>query len=152
MRLTNKVSLLFVLIFSFLTISCEDDTVSSQEEHFEAIGTAIYDATGALSVSILRGVTSDTLFVTNGELSDHFDVKFYNEDEIIVDPPESEGIKLAFAVADESIVEFWQHEDEQGEFEFHLRGLNSGVTSIELFIEHEGHNDYRSGDIPVVVK
>ena len=61
-----------ILIYSFimiiLSIGCKDDPVTPQEEHFEAIGTAIYDASGALVVSILRGVTNDTLKIKNGEL------------------------------------------------------------------------------------
>lgn len=152
MRLAKKFSLAFILLIGLFLASCEDDSVSSQEDHFEAIGTVIYDATGALAVSILRGETSDTLYIANGELSDHFDVKFYDEDENIVDPPESENTLLNYSIVDNSVIEFWQHEGEEGGFEFHLRGLKTGVTVLELYIEHEDHNDYRSGEIPVIVQ
>ncbi len=151
----NTLLLRFILLItaSLFIISCEDDDpLQPEEEHFVPIGTAIYDATGALYVTILRGVTFDTLFIQNGDLSDHFDVKFFDENEEIVEAPENENTKLNHLIDDETITEFWQHEDDQGGFEFHLRGLKKGVTSIELFIEHEGHNDYRSGKIPVKVK
>ncbi len=144
-------SVLILIIFTFF-LSCKDDPVTNQEEHFEAIGTIIYDATGAVVVSILRGVTNDTLKITNGELSDHFEVKFYDEDENIIDPPNDEHIKLSYEIADTTIVSWWQHEGEEGGFEFHFNGLKLGSTTLELFIVHEGHNDYRSGLIPLVVK
>lgn len=142
-----------VLLFSALFLfGCKDDPVTPQEDHFEAIGTIIYDATGAQAVSILRGETSDTLFIENGVLSDHFDLKFYDDNENIVDSPTSENISLGHEIGDTEIAEWWQHEGEEGGFEFHLRGLKAGETTLELFIKHEGHNDYRSGKIPVVVK
>ncbi|MBK7106405.1 MAG: hypothetical protein IPH62_14085 [Ignavibacteriae bacterium] len=143
-----------VFIFSLFTflISCQDDPVSNQEEHFEAIGTVIYDATGATVVSILRGVTDDTLKISNGELSDHFSVKFYDENENIINPPSDENVKLGYEISDTTTANWWQHEGEEGGYEFHFNGLKSGVTTFELFIVHEGHNDYRSGLIPLVVK
>lgn len=149
-----KNSLFFFIIISLTisVISCsDDDPVAPQEEHFEAIGTVIYDATGAITITILRGVTSDTLYVEEGALSDHFDVKFYDENENIVDPPLSEEHSLGYEIANEDIVEWWQHEGEEGDFEFHLRGIEHGTTTLELFIQHSGHNDYRSGNIPVKV-
>ena len=50
------------------------------------------------------------------------------------------------------MLEVWQHEGEEGGFEFHLRGLKIGVTEIEFFILHNGHSDYRSGLFPVVIE
>lgn len=146
--------LLFIsiaVIISFTSCS-DDDPLSAEEEHFEAIGTAIYDATGALTLSILRGETEDTLYVDAGELSDHFTVKFYDEDENIVDPPEEEHTSMDYEVADGTILEIWQHPGEEGGFEFHLQGLSQGITTMEMLVKHEGHNDYRSGNIPVVVR
>ncbi|MBK8946193.1 MAG: hypothetical protein IPM32_13130 [Ignavibacteriae bacterium] len=144
-----------VLFFSFLLvfISCkDDDPITPAEDHFEAIGTIIYDATGAVVVSILRGRTDDTLQINNGELSDHFEVKFYDENENIINPPNNENIKLSYEIGENTIASWWQHEGEEGGFEFHLNGLKPGTTTLELFIVHEGHNDYRSGLIPLIVK
>lgn len=145
-------SLIYSFMIVILLISCKDDPVTPQEEHFEAIGTAIYDASGSLVVSILRGVTNDTLKIKNGVLSDHFDVKFYDENEKIIDPPTDEHTKLNYSIDDETISTFWQHPGEEGGYEFHLKGIKQGLTKLELFIEHEGHNDYRSGKIPVKVE
>lgn len=147
-KLLASLLLLFVLFIN----SCEDDPVSNQEDHFEAIGTAIYDATGAIAVSIIGGVTTDTLVIENGKLSDHFDVKFYDENENIIDPPNDEHIELGYEIGDTSVVGWWQHPGEEGGFEFHLDGKKIGITNLQLFIQHEGHNDYRSGKININVK
>ncbi len=77
--------LIILLVSIIIIIGCEDDPVSNQADHFKAIGTVVYDATGALSVSILRGVTTDTLYIDEGVLSDHFEVKFYDDSENIIE-------------------------------------------------------------------
>jgi hypothetical protein len=143
----------YLLILLIVIISaCEDDPVSNQADHFKAIGTVIYDATGALSVSILRGVTTDTLYINEGVLSDHFEVKFYDDEENIIEAPTNGSAILDHSIQDTSLISWWQHPGEEGGFEFHLRGLKKGITVLELFIKHEDHNDYRSGGIPVRVK
>lgn len=144
--------LLILLVSIIIITGCEDDPVSNQADHFKAIGTVIYDATGALSVSILRGVTTDTLYIDEGILSDHFEVKFYDDNENIIDAPTSGSATLDHSIQDTSLISWWQHPGEEGGFEFHLRGLKKGTTVLELYIKHEDHNDYRSGGIPVRVK
>ena len=140
----------FVLVLSFAMISCsEDDPVTPQEEHFEAIGTVIYDGTGAEVVRILRGVTSDTLTAQVNILSDHYDVKFINEEEEIVDPPIDEESSMGVSITDTTLLEIEQ--DEPGAYEFHLLGKETGNTTIEIKILHAGHADYRSGLIPVKI-
>ena len=140
------------MIFAFasiFTISCDDDPISPQSEHFEAIGMYI-SSSGMEIASILRGETDDTLYAVLGELTDHMDAQFYDEDENIVDPPDDEDSWLSWEIDDENIVEVWQHEGEEGGFEFHLRGLQEGQTNIEFMIMHVDHADFRSGKIPVV--
>lgn len=144
--------LLYISILISLIIGCEDDPVSNQEDHFQAIGTIIYDATGAETASILRGVTTDTLFINNGVRSDHFSVKFYDDDENIIDPPDEEHTTMSYSIEDTTIIGWWQHPGEEGGFEFHLDGNQIGTTTLQLYIKHEDHNDYRSGGIPVRVK
>ena len=144
--------LFFIIIISISFAGCsEDDLVTPQEEHFEAIGIVLYTS-GIQIASILRGVTSDTLKVELGQDSDHIDVKFYNEDEVIVDPPSDTEKTFAWEIDNESLVTINQHEGEEGGFEFHLEGLAQGITQVEFFIDHEGHHDFRSGKIPVEIE
>ncbi len=146
----NIVMALLLLMAALFIGSCSDDPLSPQTEHFEAIGMYI-SSSGIKVVSILRGETSDTFYVPIGLTEDHYEAQFYDEDENIIDPPVDEDSYLSWAIDDESVVEVWQHEGEEGEFEFHLRGLEEGQTMIEFFVMHVDHSDYRSGKIPVVV-
>ncbi len=150
--LSRRISLIYLVLATLLIISAcsDDDPLTAEEDHFEAIG--MYFSTSGIEIArILRGETTDTLEAPVGGLSDHTEIMFFNEDEELVDPPSDEEKSLSWEIEDESIVEVYQHEGEEGGYEFHLRGLKEGVTAIEFFVLHEGHNDYRSGQIPVKV-
>ncbi|PLX31531.1 MAG: hypothetical protein C0600_05530 [Ignavibacteria bacterium] len=141
-----------LLVAVVLVTGCdEDDPVAPQEEHFEAIG-VVLSTSGIQLVSILRGVTDDTLHAEVGTTGDHITVSFFNEDEQVVSAPEDTEKTLGWEIANPELLEVHQDEGHDGEFEFHFRGLKSGETTIELFIMHAGHSDFRSGPIPVVVK
>ena len=151
-RLRRSVLTFLSVILSFtFFIACEEDPVTPQEDHFEAIGMVFYTS-GIEVARIQRGETSDTLFALKDTLSDHFEVMYFDKEENIVDPPSEDHASLSWQIDDQTIVEVWQHEGEEGAFEFHLKGLNIGETEIEFFIMHNDHSDYRSGKIPVKVK
>jgi hypothetical protein len=143
---------LFISIL-LLTVSCSKDTETiTQATHFEAIGTAITDASGAIKVKILRGVTTDTLFAPLGARSEAMFIKFYDNNENIIQPPTDKDKYLGYEIGDPSLAKVYQHEGEEGGYELHLDGLKEGKTTIQFFIMHNGHADYRSGLIPLVVK
>ena len=146
-RIVRLFSLLTIFIFA---TACEDDPVAPQEEHLKAIGMVFYDS-GIEVARILRGVTSDTLKAPLGGLSEHYDIKFIDENENEFDPPSTETQTLAWEFDDSAIADIWQHEGEEGSFAFHLQGLLVGETNIEFFVMHNDHNDYRSGKITVKV-
>jgi hypothetical protein len=150
MRFTQISILTLFLVFSLALTACEDDHHHNDIDHFEAIGLVVYSS-GMKVVSILRGQTTDTLRATVAVLSDHYQVRFYNEKEEIVDAPGHEQ-SFAWEIADASILEVVQDAGEEGKFEFHLRGKKAGRTEIEFFIMHDDHADFRSGKIPVVVE
>ncbi|MCO6474257.1 MAG: hypothetical protein PHW27_06060 [Melioribacteraceae bacterium] len=145
-------SYIFIFVLGLISINAcsEDDPVAPQEEHFEAIG-MIIETSGIRVASILRGETDDTLHAFVNIDSDHYEVKFYDEDENIVDPPDDEDQTFDWQIDNPEILEVSQHEAHQGEFEFHLRGKAEGTTFIEFFIMHLGHPDFRSGKFPVKV-
>lgn len=144
---------LFLLLFSSLIfISCEDDDpLTPEEDHLDAIGMVLYDS-GIETARILRGVTTDTLVTTEGAMTSHLDVKFIDEDENIIDAPETNNHQLEWKIDDPEIASIWQHEGEEGSFEIHLQGLKEGETKIEFFVMHEGHADYRSGKFPIRIE
>lgn len=140
---------LSIVILTVFSIGCEDDPVAPQEEHLKAIGMVFYSS-GIEVARILRGETTDTLFAPLDSLSDHLDVKFFDENENIVESP-TEHQELNWVFDDPTISDIWQHPGEEGAFEFHLEGLKVGETEIEFFVMHNDHSDYRSGKIPVKV-
>lgn len=144
--------LFILLFFTLITFnSCsDDDPIAPAEDHFEAEGVIITDS-GIRIASIFRGVTSDTIQVPAGGRTSHMDIRFFDENQNIIDPP-NDGKTLGWEIADTSILGVWQHPGEEGGFEIHLDGKNVGRTHIEFFVMHEGHADFRSGKIPVVVK
>lgn len=148
---TKKIYIPAILSLLLFIACSEDDPVAPQEEHFDAIG-VVLTTSGIEIVSILRGETDDTLYAQVGEVSDHLEVKFYNEDEQTVDAPDDREKTLSWEIGDTEIVEVHQDDGHDGEFEFHLKGLKPGATTLELFIMHAGHADFRSGKIPVVVQ
>ncbi|MBK7866233.1 MAG: hypothetical protein IPJ75_04115 [Ignavibacteriales bacterium] len=98
-------------------------------------------------------MSTDTLKVPLGASTDHMDVKFYDASRNVIEPPTDKAKKLSWSIADTSMVELWRHADEpDAEFEIHLRGKKAGMTTIEFFIVHEGHNDFRSGTFKVLVQ
>lgn len=143
--------LIGVFIISFFLISCSDDPVTPQEEHFEAEG-IVFLQSGIKIADIFRGVTSDTLYAPVDSMTAGIDVKFYNSNQEMIDPPNDPDLTFAWEIDNTLIVDVWQHPGEEGGFEFHLEGLLADTTLIEFFIIHEGHADFRSGKIPVVVQ
>ncbi len=142
----------FVILAILAFSGCsEDDVTTPPTDHFEAIGVQL-NSSGVEIARILRGVTNDTVFVPLNASTDGIFVRFFDEDEEIIDGPESEDQKLTWQIGNLALFEIWQHEGEEGGYEFHMRGLAEGLTTVEFFIAHAGHNDFRSGMIPVRVR
>lgn len=144
-------SLITILALLIILNGCSDDPVSTQEEHFEAEG-IIFLQSGIIIAEIFRGVTTDTLSAPLGDMTAGIDVKFYNSDKQQMDPPDNDENSFSWEIDHPAVVDVWQHPGEEGGFEFHLEGLSADTTFIEFFILHDGHADFRSGKIPVVVE
>ncbi len=140
----------FILTFSVTLFSCKDDPLEPDMDHFEAEGVVFYQS-GIKVAEIFRGITQDTLFAVVGQITSHFEVKFYNANKQEMDPPDHIVQPFAWELQDTSIVGVWQHPGEEGSYEFHLEGKQLGLTQIEFFIMHEGHADFRSGKLPIKV-
>ena len=114
MKIIAAFAILLISVFIFPACS-EDDPVTPQEEHFEAIGVVLSNS-GIRIASILRGETADTLHVEVDELSDHIEVSFYDEDERIIDAPDDADKTLSWEIGDPTILEVHQHEGHEGEW------------------------------------
>lgn len=148
MRFTYAILLVFSI---FIIIACDNGTDSNDDtEHARAVGLVIYSS-GTTVVDYERDeAVSGQLEVPAGERSDHFDIKFIDEDGDEFEP-EDDHYKLDWSIGDTSLVAIWQHEDEAGGWEFHLDGKKAGETTIRFKVMHDDHADFTSKLVPVVV-
>ena len=64
--------------------------------------------------------------------------------------PEGEDFSFAWESKNSGIADAIQYESE-GEWNFHLKGLSEGATSILFKVMHDDHDDFVSLDIPITV-
>ncbi len=157
----NTLLIIFVLTLAFSFVGCDDDNdITGQEEHFDAVGIIIQQS-GVIVLDYYGPdyqagddiAYLDTLQLSLG-LNPHWKAYFYDEDGEQIDPPltPDEGGHQTFAATFTSeLAELWWHEGEDGAFEFHIRGLESGSCTVEFNVMHEGHSDFTTLPIPVVV-
>lgn len=139
----------FAFLYIFILTGCADDPIAPPEDHFEAIGMVIYQSRSQVA-SILKGQTTDTLYSTVDSVTDSFTVKFYDEDEDIVDPPfDEDDIEFSYALDDTSVAQIIL--DPVHKYEFKIKGKSAGTTKVEFFLLHSGHADFKSGKIPLKV-
>ena len=135
----------------------DDDPVSSQEEHFEADGLVLVDSgvrffryfQGSIDTS---GDKPDHLEAHVGELTTHWSIRFLDSNGNEITAPDDPDYRFTWTIADPSVVEVVQDEGDEGKFEFHLRGLKEGETTIVLEVTHVDHADFRSIPFPVHVE
>lgn len=85
-------------------------------------------------------------------LTPHWRIAFLDEHGEELDPPDDSEFAFGWTIADTDILEVHQDEGDEGSFDFHLRGLHEGETTIVFEVRHEGHVDYRTEPIPVHVE
>ncbi len=147
----KRVMLLLISIILITFYSCKENHIHEPEEHFEAEGVVFYQS-GIKIAEVFRGVTTDTLFAEVNREGAHTEVKFYDKDKKILNPPDYKKNPMAWQISDTTVVKLKQHAGEAGSYGFHLEGKRVGITDIEFFIMHAGHADFRSGKIPVKVR
>jgi hypothetical protein len=139
-----------VLLILFITACSEDDPITPPEDHEEAIGMALFRG-DSLVASILRGIPNDTLRIPFGTSTEDYDVRFYDEAEAIFEAHDDEN-SFSWEIADPTIVNVEQDAGKEGKYEFRFRGMKQGSTTVEFFIMHEGHADFRTGKWPILVR
>ena len=151
---SRLISAIFLLIF---ILSCSDDTITQQEEHFEAVGMIIYDGNDKLldyfgpDYTLEDEFANDTIFISTSK-SNLLISKFYDEDKNEEDAPDDEHQTLDADIGDESIVEIEWNDGEEGGFNFYLTGKSAGQTWIRFKILHEGHDDFKTLKNYIVVQ
>ncbi len=150
--LLNFIKVGLLPLFIILFFGCKDNHVHEpHEDHFEAEG-MVFTQSEIKIAEIFRGITTDTLFAEVDRVGEHTEVKFYDKDKRVMNPPDYKKNPMSWKISDTTIVRLGQHAGEEGSYEFHLEGKRVGVTDIEFYIMHAGHADFRSGKIPIKVR
>ena len=64
--------------------------------------------------------------------------------------PDEPEYSLSWEVADGTIAEVEQHA-EDGKWSFHLHGATAGNTTVTFSLMHDGHSDFDTQALPIVV-
>jgi hypothetical protein len=154
----NFINPLFMFLFiAVIAVSCDDSSPTSPEEHIDAEGFVLENNETIVYREFEGEITVNELTFTNGntlELSVHFLDHNGNELE-----HEGEEEMLTFNIANSAVISIVSedHEDEDGhgdehhELGFELTGLSVGTTTFTFSLMHEGHADYTSLPISVIV-
>lgn len=146
-----------IILASFLAVAC-DNPVNNDEEHPEAEGFVLTSS----GVEIVRYEGGEFAFNDNSEYTHDGQVHVPEGQETplvridFLDPdgnefsPEDDGSSLDWQIADETIAEIEQHE-EDGKWRFHIRGIEEGETTIRFILMHGDHADFESLPMPVEV-
>ena len=125
------------------------------KEHFEPEGLVLIDSgnrffryfQGQIAAS---GGRVGHLRVPNGGLTAKWSIMFLDHDGDEIDPPDEPDFKFTATIADPTVVEVYQAPADVGKFEFQLRGLKVGETTIVLEVTHDDHIDFRT--IPILLR
>jgi len=131
---------------------CTDNPVEPADEHFEARGVVLrmngMDTVVVDSNRLVHG----RIVVQEGTLSQHISLQFIREEDgtRAVPPEDDTDMRLGWTIADTTIAGI-EHDEEDGEWAFHIEGRKVGETTIVLRIIHVDHPDFQSIPIPIEV-
>jgi len=156
-------ALALTCLFSFAGCSNSDDNPAGDDgDHAEAFGTALIVGSDTLVIADGNVVTG-SLAVTFPDTLGPIQVWFLDEDGEWFRPEahdhgplassEDEVVELDVRIENEAMASArLGHEDgEEWEWAFYLNSITTGTTTLRIALLHEGHDDYVSPQIPVVV-
>jgi len=145
MRVYSSLLLALLLI---LFAACNNPAEKETDEHAEGVGIALV-ASGQTLVSYANDdPLMGSLSAIVGQRTDHIDFYLIDEDGDRFTPDEDHH-SLQFEIDDETMISIFQHDGEEGGFEFHIDGLKAGQTTLTFTVYHEDHADFVSRPIPV---
>jgi hypothetical protein len=88
--------------------------------------------------------------VTELDTTDLLQIKFIDEDGDIGVPPSNDW-RLDWDIDDRSVADVIASETDRSNYQVRINGKVTGQTNIRIVINHLGHKDYESADIPIIV-
>lgn len=130
-----------------LTILVGCESAVTPGEHTQPFGIEIVVSSGDLlaSVNSAREVTGSLSVAAGAEMA--IDVYFLDSQgsRFQLDP-DDEDYSLGWTVGDDAVAEIEAHEGH-----LDLVGKSAGATTVTFSLDHEGHSDYESAAVPIVV-
>lgn len=164
--LIKKLSLLAILSLTIFFNSCDDsDTVTPSEEHFEAVGYILLNDNDEVVFRLFEGqvdvTISESVAVNLADGMGEYHVHFLDEDGNDIGTPEGEHdheeeteeeheeeeTTLSVEVQDEGVATVEAHE-----WEVEITPIAVGSTQMRIQILHNGHADFNSPFVPLVIK
>lgn len=143
-------SLWAIPMTSLALLSCSEKSPSvAQEDHFQADGLVLVNEAFETVVHVWRGKVSDTIHVNAGCVSAHLQIRFLDQDSVLVSPPDEKDHLLGWSFGDSTIAGIHRHDGDI--WDFHVEGLKEGSTTLKLSMMHVDHADFSTPLIPVVV-
>jgi len=130
-----------------LTTSCSDSHNHSDDDHAEAFGFVLFDQNNKEILRNQNATPSDSIRILLDSSSTLYRVQFLNDKNELFTPTDvALSIKLTFgngAIATETITNRWN---------FSLKGVSRGTTSLRISLFHNDHADYVSSPVTIVVQ
>ena len=126
------------------------DEDHGDEDHAEAVGVIISSGDQQIVRYENRQVDGSVLVGVN-QKTPLLSVLFIGEDGKTFVPETDEGFTLAFDIKDTSVVEI-EHNEEDAPWSFYVKGVIEGETFVAIKLNHSGHADFVSKEIPIVVQ
>ena len=147
------ISLFLISIFSSFNGCSEDPVSTPQANHFQPNGMMILSESFADTLLYyFNGVYSpgkDTLHAPLNALGGHWVIKFLDANMKNIEPPSDPDHTLGWLISDPNKLEVYRHGSDI--WEFHLRGKQLGETSMKFQVLHQGHADFTTIFLPVVI-
>jgi hypothetical protein len=139
-----------IFLIVFVTGCDEDNPVESEEVHFEAIGVIVL-SNGDTVASYQDLVVNGSINVIANDTTEILSIQFVEEDGDIGIPP-SDDWTLDWSIDDISRADVVASDSEISSYQIHIYGKVAGQTNIRFIINHHGHKDYESADIPIIIE
>ena len=126
------------------------DEDHGDEDHAEGVGVIISSGDQEIVRYENRQVDGSVLVGVN-QKTPLLSVFFIGEDGKTFVPETDEGFTLAFDIKDTSVAEI-EHNEEDAPWSFYVKGVIEGETFVAIKLNHSGHADFVSKEIPIFVQ
>jgi len=145
--------ILCILIFNIYIIQCSENSspVDDEGDHARGIGILITKSGSEAVRYEYEDPVTGQLSGKVGQISPAYEFMLIDDDGDAY-TPDTEHHELRWEISDTTIAKLWQHEGEEGGYEFHVDGISAGITSIVFEVYHEGHADFVSKPVPIMIE